>query len=191
MLFMWPPDALANAGLPMLALAWPGMFMALLPVIVIEAWYLHSRLKVPFGRSTKITTSSNLISTIIGIPLAWIVMLLIEMVGVLLISQQVPSSGSLYQSTFGAAIMTIVGAAWLAPDEKNIHWTLPLAFIVLMIPFFFASWWIENKSVKRQMKEIDPGEIKIVTRNQNLLSYGLLVLLLLIWLIAQLIRKHN
>jgi len=191
MLFMWPPDALANAGLPMLALAWPGMFMALLPVIVIEAWYLHSRLKVPFGRSTKITTSSNLISTIIGIPLAWIAMLLIEMVGVLLISQQVPSSGSLYQSTFGAAIMTIVGAAWLAPDEKNIHWTLPLAFIVLMIPFFFASWWIENKSVKRQMKEIDPGEIKIVTRNQNLLSYGLLVLLLLIWLITQLIRKHN
>ena len=117
-------------------------------------------------------------------------MLLIEIAGGLLISK-IPSIGPFYQSTFGAAIMTVVGAAWIAPDEKDIHWTLPLAFIVLMIPFFFATWWIENYSVKRQMKDVDPGEIKIVTRNQNLLSYGFLVAGLLIWLITELIRKHN
>ncbi len=186
----WPTNALADAGLPMLALAWPGMFLALIPIILIEAWYLHTRLKIPFGRSTKVTTISNLISTTAGIPLAWGAMLLIEMAGGILVSQ-FPTIGSYYEKAFGAAIMTMVGAAWIAPDEKSIHWTLPLAFIVLMVPFFFASWWIENKSVKRQMSDVDPDEIKIVTRNQNLLSYGLLELMLLIWLIVELIRKHN
>ncbi len=85
----------------------------------------------------------------------------------------------------------MVGAAWIAPDEKHIHWMLPLAFIVLMIPFFFATWWIEFKSVKSQMKDFDPGEIKITTRNQNLISYGFLELLLLFWLIIEVVRKHN
>ncbi len=156
--------------------------------MIIESWYLHTRLKIPFGRSVKVTTISNLISTIIGIPLAWLAMFLIEMAGGFLLSQ-FPSIGPFYDNTFGAAIMTILGATWIAPDEKHIYWIVPLVFIVLMIPFFFATWWIEYESVKSYMKDIDQNEIKITTRNQNLLSYGFLEVLLL--LVIELIRKHN
>jgi len=90
----------------------------------------------------------------------------------------------------GNVIGTIFMAAWLAPAEKHFHWMLPLALIVLMVPFFFATWWIEFRSVKRQLKDSDPGEIKITTRNLNLLSYGILEVILVGWLIFALIQKQ-
>lgn len=185
-----PSNALANAGLPMLALAWPGMFISLIPIVIIESWYLHRRLNIPFGRSTKIMTIANLESTIIGIPLAWAAMLLLE-IGIGLLVSSLPFAQTLYNNTFASVVMTFFSAAWIAPDEKHAHWMVPLALIVLMIPFFFATWWIEYKSVKRQMKEADSGEIKTATRNLNLISYGSLVSILAIWLIVAVIKGQN
>ncbi|RJQ42135.1 MAG: hypothetical protein C4550_00425 [Nitrospiraceae bacterium] len=189
-MFAWPSDALANAGLPMLVLAWPGMFISLIPIVILESWYLHSRLKIPFSRSTKIMTIANLESTIIGIPLAWAAMLALE-IGMGLIISSLPFTHTLYNNTFASVIMTFFSAAWIAPDDKHAYWMVPLAFIVLMVPFFFATWWIEYRSVKKQMKDVDFSEIKTTTRNLNLLSYGLLVLLLSIWLIVALIKGHK
>jgi hypothetical protein len=60
-----------------------------------------------------------------------------------------------------------------------------------MIPFFFATWWIEYKSVKRQLKDVDFSEIKTATRNLNLISYGSLVFILVIWLIVAVIKGQN
>jgi len=189
LLFAWPSDALANAGIPMIALAMPGMVISLIPVILIESWYLHKYLKIPLRRSFKVMTIANLESTIIGIPLAWLGMLLVEMaVGVFFM--MMPESITRANNAFAAAFATIVGAAWLGPDEKYGYWTIPLASLVLLIPFYFVTWSYEYSSVKRQMKDTDPMLIKVATRNLNLLSYGLLAVLVLGWLIKSIVEKH-
>ena len=197
-MFAWPAIALADAGIPMIALAMPGMVMSLIPVILIESWYLHKYLKVPFSRSLKVMTIANLESTIIGIPLAWIAMLILEMgtgaILMLLSAVIAKPAVSIMTTTapdiFGAALASIFGAAWLAPDEKYSYWMVPLACLVLLIPFYFVSWWYEYSSVKRQMKDADPAVIKIATRNLNLLSYSLLAVLVLGWLIKSIVEKH-
>lgn len=188
-MFAWPAVALADAGIPMIALAMPSMIIAFIPVVVIETWYFHKYHNIPFLRALKVMTIANLESTIIGIPLAWIAMLLLEM-GMGAIFMLLPTTISNAHNIFAAAFASIVGAAWLAPDEKYGYWTVPLACLVLLIPFYFVTWWYEYSSVKRQMKDADPSMIKIATRNSNLLSYGLLAVLVLGWLIKSIVEKH-
>ena len=189
LILTWPSDALANAGIPMIALAMPGMVISFIPIVAIESWYLHKYLKVPFSRCLKVMTIANLESTIIGIPLAWLGMLLVEM-AVAVIFMMMPDSITRANNVFAAAFASIVGAAWLAPDEKYSYWAVPLACLVLLIPFYFVTWWYEYSSVKRQMKEANPTILKVATRNLNLLSYGFLALLVFGWLIKSIVEKH-
>jgi len=123
-------------------------------------------------------TIANLESTIIGIPLAWLGTLLVEM-AVAVIFMMMPDSITRANNVFAAAFASIVGAAWLGPDEKYGYWTIPLACLVLLIPFYFVTWWYVYSSVKWQMKETNPMMFKIAARNLNLLSYGLLAVLVL------------
>jgi hypothetical protein len=47
----WPVPAHADAGVPMFVLFAPVMGLSLLPIILVESFYLRGALKTPFGRS--------------------------------------------------------------------------------------------------------------------------------------------
>lgn len=64
----------------MIFVQWPLMFAVLLPVIGLEAWILRGQLKLPLGRAAKGAALANLSSTIAGVPMAWAVMLGVELV---------------------------------------------------------------------------------------------------------------
>ena len=62
----------------MLAIAWPIYWLALLPVIVIEAWFAKSDLGVTWSEAWHALATANGLSTLIGIPVAWALFLSFE-----------------------------------------------------------------------------------------------------------------
>jgi hypothetical protein len=61
---------LADAGIPMIALTLPLMLMLLIPVIVIEGLLCKKWLGLTNWEAMKSNAVSNLVSTLVGIPLA-------------------------------------------------------------------------------------------------------------------------
>jgi hypothetical protein len=181
-LFYASPAA-ADTGLPMLMIVWPGMIAALIPVIALESYCLRSMLKLPFVRSLKLMTIANLESTIIGIPLTWAVLLLIEIILTF-------AGSSIFKSTelpeaLSYTLMITLGAPWLAPFSQNqAYWIIPAASFFLLIPFYFITWYIEYRCLKKRIKKTKPATLSRVVRNINLISYGLLGIIVLGWLVA-------
>lgn len=162
-----PSMAYANAGVPMLFLAMPALLFSLVPIIAIESLYISKGLKLPIGQSLKTVSISNLASTIIGIPLTWLLLVVVQMV---------TGGGGAYgiDSVMGKVLAVTWQAPWLIPYEKDLDWMIPVAGLVLLVPFFFASWWSEYFVSKKINKVLPPLSIKIKVRNANLITYSLL-----------------
>jgi hypothetical protein len=67
----FPAVAYANVGVPMIVLSYPAMIIALLPVIFIETSVFKRMVLVPFKKSLVSIGVANAISTIVGFPFAW------------------------------------------------------------------------------------------------------------------------
>lgn len=188
--FIIPSLAEGNAGLPMLVIAWPAMFISLIPIIVIEAFYMRQKLQITLKKSFKVMTITNLESTVIGIPLTWIGLLVLEMIfgysAVFLGIDKLPQKTQ--DIILGIASVT-VGSAWIGPSEKNAYWLLPAATTALLIPFFFVTWWYELLSVKRQLRDFDKMALKDAVLKANLITYGLLAAICVGWLVISIGKK--
>lgn len=77
-------------------------------------------------------------------------------------------------TTLGKVLSVTLQAAWLIPYESDLHWMIPVAALVLLVPFFFVSWWSEYYVSKRMLKEYPAQKIKIEMRNANIITYALL-----------------
>jgi hypothetical protein len=168
LLVITPGVVHANAGVPMLFLAMPAFVISLLPIIAVEAFYLSKSLALSTGQSVRTVSIANVVSTVIGIPLTWVLLVLLQMV---------TGGGSAYgiNSLLSKVLAVTWQAPWLIPYENDLHWMVPVAGLVLLVPFFFASWWSEYLVSKIILKEISAIEVKAKIRNANLISYGLLV----------------
>src|SRR2546428_8703445 len=69
---LWPKQALANMGLPMVAIYLPAAWLALVPIILIEAGYGVWRLGLPIGHALLAQAVANCVSTLIRIPVMWV-----------------------------------------------------------------------------------------------------------------------
>jgi len=181
----FPSIASANAGLPMLLLVWPGFLVLLVPIVLLEAAYGRRFFPLGWKDSLGVSALANVVSTIAGIPLTWVVLLLLEMaVGIPLgfvVSQPGP---------IGSAVYFIVSSPWLLPDETHIYWQLPLASAILCVPFFFASVFIESRVARRILPDGFKDQSTRWAWRANLLSYSPIVATLLAcaWLFAFVIR---
>ena len=63
----------------MLPFAYPVILLFLLPVIGIEVLYLRARLKTSWRETLSATSKANLVTMLLGYPLAWIVFLGVEL----------------------------------------------------------------------------------------------------------------
>ena len=77
-------------------------------------------------------------------------------------------------TTLGKVLSVTLQAAWLIPYESDLHWMIPVAGLVLLVPFFFASWWSEYFVSKKMLKEHPAQRVKIAVRNANIITYALL-----------------
>ena len=185
----------ADMGLPMIVLTWPAMAMLLLPVIVIEGLLCKKWLGLPTWQAIKTNAASNLASTIIGIPVAWAVMLAIEFGAMALVGES--NALQNWRSPIANVIFFLLSSAWLNPDLGERAWFIPAATLVLLIPFFLASYWIEYLVVRRMvgMPTGDPPNlayprVRLAVRNANLVTYGVMFVATSIWL-AVLLRHPS
>lgn len=162
-----PGEALANAGVPMIILAMPALGLSIIPIILIEAIYLGKKLQLNFSSAAKTTTISNLVSTLVGVPLTWLILVIVQMLA---------GGGGAFglDTTLGKVLSVTLQAPWLIPYESDLHWMIPVAGLVLLIPFFFASWWSEYLVSKKILKDQPAKSVKIEVRNANILTYTLL-----------------
>lgn len=180
-----PP--LADAGIPMIILTWPAMVVLLIPVILIEGLLCKKWLGLKTWQAIKTNAVSNLASTIIGIPVAWAVMLAIEFGTIGLVSES--NALQNWHSPIANAIFFLFSSAWLNPDLGEDAWVIPAATVILLIPFFFASYWIEYFVVRKMVGTPD-GEpsnlayarVRRAVRNANLITYGIMFLATSVWL---------
>jgi hypothetical protein len=67
-LLLWPTTASANPIVPPIAIIWPVAWLALVPVIFIEAAIARHVLGFSFGRAFRLASVANLLSTLVGVP---------------------------------------------------------------------------------------------------------------------------
>lgn len=138
----------ANTGLPMLAAMWPLVMLALLPIIAIEAYVLSAKLAMAVAQVAPVAFVANAASTIVGVPITWFLMLFVP---------------------------GMQATAWLAPmdglTERESNSYATGAALALLVPFFFASWWIEYIIAIRMMPWLEASSIKTAVLAGNLITY--------------------
>ena len=153
-----PSIAWADAGIPMLVLVWPGAWLALLPVVLVEALVARRLLRLGFRRSLKVALVANLVSTGVGIPVTWFALVLVEMLGAALgfagatLAGITSEPGRWFQIAFFPFM-----AAWL-PDGAP--WMVVAAAVILCVPFYFVSVWLEFLVARRLLPEFEPVQVK-------------------------------
>jgi len=157
--------AAANAGIPMLVLVWPASWVLFIPIVLVEGRVAQRVLEVPFKQGAKLALVANAWSTLVGIPLAWLGMLMVEYA----------IGFSLYalKSEPGPAmefLLSLLMAAWISGMAS---WQIPAAGAVLCAPFFFASVWVEARVARRRFA---PDLALRWARSANVATYGPIML---------------
>lgn len=167
-LLLAPSVALANAGIPMIFITFPAMLVALIPIIILEMVVIRFILNSEWRETAVASVVSNMVSTFLGIPLAWGVFLIFE------IAIGIPAG--YFNINPGRVLGVILFAAWLVPDEKNLGWMIPLASMVLLVGFFYISYWIEKSVAGRFLKNNTSDQIRRAFWRANIFSYSILEL---------------
>lgn len=176
-----PGQARADAGVPMLALVWPASWILFIPVVAIETWVARRIVGLSVGRSVLATAAANATSTLIGIPLVWILLVLINLI-------VLGGGRALGIDSFWLRVYAVtVQAPWLIPYEEELYWMVPVAAMVLLVPFFFASVFIE-RLVFRQFCRTQPELARRWSWVANSASYGLQFAVLVALLIGAVAR---
>lgn len=163
-----PTLAHANAGLPMIGFIWPLLWIGFIPIVLIE-WLVMKKMLTNISRKNLLltVTFSNLVSTFIGIPIVWVILAILQMVS--------PGGGGTYPnlSHFWQLVLSVtVQAPWLLPYGQYYFWMVPTAFTLLMIPFFFMSYWIEGGITLKFLSQNQSYQtIKSSVWKANLYSY--------------------
>lgn len=183
----------ADVGLPMIVFAFPAMVILLIPIIVVEGLVCKKMLGLTTWQAMKSNAFSNLASTLIGIPITWALMLILEYgtAGLANASDRIQD----WHSPLANVVFFLLSSAWIAPPEGNYVWLVPAATLVLLVPFFFASYGIEYMVIRQMVGMPEGGppnlaypRVRIAVRNANLITYGAMFVATSVWLVFLLPR---
>lgn len=158
----------------MLALSWPVQWLAFIPVVVGEAAVVGSRLGLQLQHMLKPVLLANLWSTMLGVPLAWLAMLMVEIMGGLAISslpEHFTNAPLVRYLTFPLFIAWIGGSN---PLEFRV------AFVIIMCSFCWVSICIEHRVLRRHLPAIGELALRRSNTQANIASYSVLTAITLI-----------
>lgn len=158
-----PSTAHANAGIPMLAILWPIQWLSLLLVIVVESWIVGRMARVPARQVFKPVALANLVSTLVGVPIAWMLMLLLQFATGIALWRL---AGDASAGPLGYAL----NAAWVGDDATAVR----AAVVVLSIVFCAASVWVERWWIRRRPGPVDTRTTDRAVLVANVASYLML-----------------
>jgi len=161
-------SVLANAGVPMLFVQMPLLLIALPVVIAVEAVLCRHWLGVTWRQAWRGAGYANAISTVVGFPILWFTLVIVQMV---VGGGRVPKLAEPWFSVYTVTVQ----APWLLPFEGRLYWMIPTACLVLLVPAFFVTVFIERRLYRRTLGET-PGRMSVTaaTWNMHLVTYGLL-----------------
>ena len=175
LIFLFAGNAYADAGIPMIFITYPRMLIALLPIIILETVIFERGLHFGYQRVARRVGIANAVSTVIGFPLTWFLFVLLEMF---------TGGGSFYtEGVLGYVLAVTWQHPWLMPYEGKLHWMVPTAAMVGLIPAFFSSVGVEGFILRRLFKKVDAARVWQLTWRANIASYCILIGLDGIWLI--------
>jgi hypothetical protein len=158
----------ANIGIPMVCVTVPLMLLALLPIALVEAITFRSLLNVNLSRAWRGALRANLWSTLLGIPVVWLLMVILQVS----IGGERAWGIETPQKRFDAVTLQ---APWLIPYRGQDGWMVPAASLVLLTPFYLASVFVEYLVLRTYWaKESPRGRLLGGVALANLLSYLLL-----------------
>ena len=181
---------LLNMGVPMIMPTMFFMVLALIPIVLIESWYVSRALGIRFSGTVSRMGMANVVSTLVGLPFTWLLLFIVQ-----IITGGLSSYG--VNGVAGKILAVTLQAPWLLPFEPEEFWMFHSAALFLLIPFFFATWFIEYVIVRNKLSAevVEPEHttddlaaqqmVFKAVGSANLLSYGLIAILLvgsLIWL---------
>jgi hypothetical protein len=162
------PAAEANMGVPIIGVTLPGMVIALLPIIAVETYVLIERLGLSLWKSVELASVGNLASTIIGLPVTWLIL-------ALLLSTATGGVARDISTARGKFLTVTLDAPWIAPYEtKDMHWMVPAACLTMLVPFFFASWLIEYEVGLWFVDRGKASGLSDAVLIGNLITYGII-----------------
>jgi hypothetical protein len=161
----------ANAGVPMLALAWPFQWLALVPIVVIESFVLARALSTTYRGVVWQVVKANFLSTLVGVPVAWAAMLLLEFAVGAGAMAALPEHVSNLPAVQVALFPFM--AAWVGGSSP---WEVYAAFVVLTVPFFATSVYVERHILQSQFPAEQRPQLFEGVRLGNVITYALLVL---------------
>lgn len=168
--------SLANVGLPMIFWQIPAMLIALAPVVAIESVVVRREANVGTERLVIDVFLVNLASTLAGIPIAWILMFMIEMIGVSVI-REFP------RTPLNEVLAFLLSVAWLWPTREFMPWIVPAATLVLLVPYCLASVIVERAILVRRWSHIEKSSVCAAVWRANLISYAALFIITTIWFV--------
>jgi len=152
----------------MLALSWPVQWLAFIPVVVGESAITAKALQLHYRSALKPVAIANLWSTLVGVPIAWCGLLLIEVLGGAMLStmpEHVADSMAFRYATFP------MFAAWIGGSSPL---ELKAAFLVLMAVFCWVSIVVEHRVLRRYLPSASQLSLRRCVREANIASYALL-----------------
>lgn len=180
-----PPPCLANAGVPMMALMAVPMWGLLIVIVPFEAFLAEKILSLPRLQAHKLSATANAVSTIAGVPLTWG-----ALVGCEMLVSQTPLMKVQWDGP-GKFIFFLITAPWLWPFGSDMYWMAPGAALLLLVPFFFASFWTEYFTGKMLFRDEDPKKIKLWAWKANCISYAFMFFITTIWLTVNIVNHQT
>jgi hypothetical protein len=164
---------LANMAVPTLI---PHLFWgvcALIPVILIETPFVQHHFQVPFRRALSLSTIANGFSTLVGIPLAWLLFVILT-IPIVLGADHFAHGQSTIGWIWSECLM--LGARYRISPQTEF-----LASMILIIPYYFASVFLERWAIQNWTGVIaDSRPLLRTSFRMNLVSYAFLVTVLLL-----------
>jgi hypothetical protein len=162
---------LANVGIPMIAIQMWWMILAFIPIVLVESIIIKRRLDMRFSRILLDVGLANAVSTLMGVPLAWLFTFILEIV--------TTSGGTAFglDSPLKKLIAVTLQAAWLVPYKGQHYWMVPAASTALLIPSFLLSVPMERLVLKLRWDDQNPATVAAVVLRANVVSYLLLFLI--------------
>lgn len=178
---------LFDMGLPMIFPSIVLMALALVPTVLVEAYIVASTLHVNVKKVYVSVTVANLVSTLVGIPVTWFGLALLQIGSVVVlgrVAESIPAS-DLFSLT--------LGAPWIYPGHDNEQLIILGAMLFLLIPYGLASWAIEYLVVKAILAKNQEfsgfsKNLKASVGKANLVSYSLLAVFVILFWSAALYR---
>jgi len=181
---LMPPQILANIAIPSFFPYSVGSLVGLFAIAALEAIVLSRVIGLGYRKSYETALYANLLTTFVGIPLAWILWLL----GLLPTAWGLSLLGFDLHPMVGAVAAKTVFVAGTVPVSEWDEVAGALALILLLIPFFIGSVWVELRVISKRWPDQNRQKLRRAVLGANACSYAILLILGAYVLLAAVVR---